>query len=138
MQIRNILLRTADGLNPTPMAMSWVRDGILMCGMDNEITVYSQWRDDRAVAGPSPDAAAVDATDAASVDQRSAAGDHRSLQESDILSLAQESQLHNVRSNASFSNLTSTKIGDPEKRKKGEFTARIVCLNAKPAAIAYT
>merc|ERR1719188_1509540 len=48
MQIRKITLRTADGLNPTPMAMSWVRDGVLMCGMDNEITIYSQWREDPA------------------------------------------------------------------------------------------
>ncbi|KAJ8305006.1 hypothetical protein KUTeg_018589 [Tegillarca granosa] len=35
---------TADGLPPLPMHMSWVRAGILVVGMDNEMHVYSQWR----------------------------------------------------------------------------------------------
>ena len=82
MQIRRITLRTADGLNPTPMAMSWVRDGVLMCGMDNEITIYSQWREDSTVA-----AAACTSTSGA--DGGRSIADHRSLQESDLLSIAQ-------------------------------------------------
>ena len=81
MQIRRITLRTADGLNPTPMAMSWVRDGVLMCGMDNEITIYSQWREDST-------AAAAACTTSGADGGRSIA-DHRSLQESDLLSIAQ-------------------------------------------------
>ena len=81
MQIRKITLRTADGLNPTPMAMSWVRDGVLMCGMDNEITIYSQWREDpAAVTGLASAPHGGGGRDIA---------DHRSLQESDILSIAQ-------------------------------------------------
>ena len=44
MKLRSIDLNTADGLPPLPMHISWVRDGILVVGMDNEMHVYSQWR----------------------------------------------------------------------------------------------
>ena len=44
MRIRSIELSTADGLAPLPMHVSWVRDGILVVGMDNEMHVYTQWR----------------------------------------------------------------------------------------------
>lgn len=44
MQLRRIELKTADGLPPLPMQMSWVRDGILVVGMDSEMHVYSQWK----------------------------------------------------------------------------------------------
>ena len=44
MRIRSIDLSTADGLAPLPMHISWVRDGILVVGMDNEMHVYTQWR----------------------------------------------------------------------------------------------
>lgn len=44
MKLRAISLRTADGLPPLPMQISWVRDGILVVGMDNEMHVYSQWK----------------------------------------------------------------------------------------------
>ena len=84
MQIRRITLRTADGLNPTPMAMSWVRDGVLMCGMDNEITIYSQWREDSTVAASA-------CTTTSGVDGGGRIADHRRLQESDLLSIAQVS-----------------------------------------------
>jgi len=44
MKLRRIDLTTADGLPPLPMQMSWVRDGILVVGMDSEMHVYSQWK----------------------------------------------------------------------------------------------
>jgi len=44
MKLRTIELTTADGLPPLPMHISWVRGGILVVGMDNEMHVYSQWR----------------------------------------------------------------------------------------------
>ncbi|XP_032514293.2 dmX-like protein 2 isoform X1 [Danaus plexippus] len=44
MQLRRIQLKTADGLPPLPMQISWVRDGILVVGMDSEMHVYSQWK----------------------------------------------------------------------------------------------
>lgn len=44
MKLRSIELSTADGLPPLPMHLSWVRGGILVVGMDNEMHVYSQWR----------------------------------------------------------------------------------------------
>lgn len=77
MQIRRVALKTADGLNPTPMAMSWVRDGILMCAMDNEISVFSQWR-----ADPMQNNIVTDAFEKDIVD-------HRNLQETELLNLAQ-------------------------------------------------
>lgn len=44
MKLRSIELTAADGLPPLPMHLSWVRGGILVVGMDNEMHVYSQWR----------------------------------------------------------------------------------------------
>lgn len=44
MKLRKINLTTADSLPPLPMQMSWVRDGILVVGMDSEMHVYSQWK----------------------------------------------------------------------------------------------
>ena len=44
MKIRQVKLESADGLPPIPMQMSWVRDGVLIVGMDNEMHVYSQWK----------------------------------------------------------------------------------------------
>lgn len=44
MQLRRIDLKTADCLPPLPMQISWVRDGILVVGMDSEMHVYSQWK----------------------------------------------------------------------------------------------
>lgn len=44
MKLRSIDLSTADGLPSLPMHISWVRNGILVVGMDNETHVYSQWK----------------------------------------------------------------------------------------------
>lgn len=44
MAIRRTDLSTADGLPPLPMQMSWVREGILVVGMDNEMHIYTQWK----------------------------------------------------------------------------------------------
>ncbi|XP_059928097.1 dmX-like protein 2 isoform X6 [Gadus macrocephalus] len=50
---RWILLRTVDlassvdGTPSLPVSLSWVRDGILVVGMDCEMHVYAQWRQDR-------------------------------------------------------------------------------------------
>lgn len=47
---RLVLLRTVDlvssveGSLPIPVSLSWVRDGILVVGMDCEMHVYSQWQ----------------------------------------------------------------------------------------------
>lgn len=48
MKLRQIELETADGLPPLPMQISWVRDGILVVGMDSEMHVYSQWKSKKA------------------------------------------------------------------------------------------
>lgn len=61
MRIRCVELETADGLAPLPMHVSWVRDGVLVAGMDNEMHVYSQWRgpgDSVEILGSSNDGSA--------------------------------------------------------------------------------
>ncbi|KAL1506470.1 hypothetical protein ABEB36_005832 [Hypothenemus hampei] len=48
MTLRKIELHTADGLPALPMQISWVRDGILVVGMDSEMHVYTQWKPQQA------------------------------------------------------------------------------------------
>ncbi|XP_073850191.1 dmX-like protein 1 isoform X8 [Macaca fascicularis] len=38
------LVSSVDGSPPFPVSLSWVRDGILVVGMDCEMHVYSQWQ----------------------------------------------------------------------------------------------
>uniref|UniRef100_A0A3P9LQA3 Dmx like 1 n=1 Tax=Oryzias latipes TaxID=8090 RepID=A0A3P9LQA3_ORYLA len=38
------LVSSVDGSLPIPVSLSWVRDGILVVGMDCEMHVYSQWQ----------------------------------------------------------------------------------------------
>lgn len=64
MKLRSIDLNTADGLPSLPMHISWVRNGILVVGMDNEIHVYSQWKI------PGEEALASDATASVELDPR--------------------------------------------------------------------
>ena len=41
--IRTLELQSANGLPPLSTAMSWVRDGLLIVGMNSEMRVYNQW-----------------------------------------------------------------------------------------------
>ncbi|NXM65735.1 DMXL1 protein, partial [Serilophus lunatus] len=38
------LVSSVEGSSPFPVSLSWVRDGILVVGMDCEMHVYSQWQ----------------------------------------------------------------------------------------------
>ncbi|XP_006886049.1 PREDICTED: dmX-like protein 1-like [Elephantulus edwardii] len=38
------LISSVEGFPPFPVSLSWVRDGILVVGMDCEMHVYSQWQ----------------------------------------------------------------------------------------------
>uniref|UniRef100_A0A673L8V3 DmX-like protein 2 n=1 Tax=Sinocyclocheilus rhinocerous TaxID=307959 RepID=A0A673L8V3_9TELE len=40
------LVSSVDGTPSLPVSLSWVRDGILVVGMDCEMHVYAQWRQD--------------------------------------------------------------------------------------------
>lgn len=75
MAIRTTNLSTADGLPPLPMQVSWVRDGILVVGMDNEMHIYSQWK----------------APVSESTTNEPEAFDLRHLSEADLLTKAKES-----------------------------------------------
>lgn len=66
---RLVLLRSVDlissveGSLPIPVSLSWVRDGILVVGMDCEMHVYSQWQ---PPAPPKPNATIAQDTDISS------------------------------------------------------------------------
>lgn len=66
---RLVLLRSVDlvssveGSLPIPVSLSWVRDGILVVGMDCEMHVYSQWQ---PPAPPKPNATVAQDTDISS------------------------------------------------------------------------
>lgn len=42
-QIRSIDLESADDMQALPVQMKWVRDGLLVIGLDTEMQIYSQW-----------------------------------------------------------------------------------------------
>uniref|UniRef100_A0A3Q2XH75 Dmx like 1 n=1 Tax=Hippocampus comes TaxID=109280 RepID=A0A3Q2XH75_HIPCM len=54
------LISSVEGSPPIPVSLSWVRDGILVVGMDCEMHVYSQWQ---PPAPPKPNAAIPQDTD---------------------------------------------------------------------------
>ncbi|CAB4063323.1 unnamed protein product [Lepeophtheirus salmonis] len=93
-----------DGLSPTPMATSWVRDGLLLCGMDNEIAVYSQWRNDEGISAP---------------DDGKDFQDSRKIQDVQIMNKVHGSTSRPILSVGSLSNSGKYAQADPEKRKKG-------------------
>ncbi|MEQ2298063.1 hypothetical protein AMECASPLE_001282, partial [Ameca splendens] len=57
------LLSSVEGSLPIPVSLSWVRDGILVVGMDCEMHVYSQWQPPVA---PKPSVTVVQDTDISS------------------------------------------------------------------------
>lgn len=107
MKLRHIELETADGLPPLPMQISWVRDGILVVGMDSEMHVYSQWKTQKAHH-------LLDIEDLY---------DNRNLRDEDLRSLANENsqrRLANVPSMPHMSRVSSMNLQmlANEKKKK--------------------
>ncbi|MGH0132212.1 UNVERIFIED_CONTAM: hypothetical protein FKN15_021633 [Acipenser sinensis] len=45
------LVSSVDGTPSLPVSLSWVRDGILVIGMDCEMHVYAQWKQDKKHSG---------------------------------------------------------------------------------------
>ncbi|XP_045890266.1 dmX-like protein 1 isoform X1 [Micropterus dolomieu] len=96
---RLVLLRSVDlvssveGSLPIPVSLSWVRDGILVVGMDCEMHVYSQWQ---PPAPPKPNAPTAQDTDISS-----------SL--SSIISAVRQSQEEGLSSGAPMSSLAPPK-----------------------------
>lgn len=107
MKLRQIELHTSDGLPPLPMQMSWVRDGILVVGMDSEMHVYSQWK-------PHKTSPTLDIEDLY---------DTRNLRDEDLRSMANENtqrRLANVPSMPHLSRVSSMNLHilSSEKKKK--------------------
>lgn len=105
MKLRQIDLQTADGLPPLPMQISWVRDGILVVGMDSEMHVYSQWKPRVSQIHNIEDIL-----------------DNRNLRDEDLRSLHESSnrRLANVASMPHLSRVSSVnlQILNSEKKKK--------------------
>ncbi|XP_061116820.1 dmX-like protein 1 isoform X2 [Conger conger] len=81
---RLVLLRSVDlvssveGARPVPVSLSWVRDGILVVGMDCEMHVYSQWQPPPPAKPPEADADAGSVSSLTGAVKRTQ-GDGRSL-----------------------------------------------------------
>ncbi|XP_035825075.1 dmX-like protein 2 [Aplysia californica] len=88
MRLKGIELTTADGLPPLPMHISWVRAGILVVGMDNEMQVFTQWRTDGADVEVIEDESTMD---------------KRTLTEANLVTAASSLNLcHNFKSKSNF------------------------------------
>lgn len=108
MKLRQIELSSADGLPPLPMQMSWVRDGILVVGMDSEMHVYSQWKSNK---NQQSNISVEDLMDT------------RNLRDEDLRTMANESsqrRLANVSSMPLMSRVSSMNLQmlSSEKKKK--------------------
>ncbi|KAK6643958.1 hypothetical protein RUM43_000223 [Polyplax serrata] len=134
MKLRRIDLSTADGLPPLPMQISWVRDGILVVGMDSEMHVYSQWKSSCGyhglTLGPRKrNSVAADLRHHSELihQESEETQDTRNLRDEDLKSLALESsqrRLANVSSMPHLSrvssiNLTMLTGSETGKKKKG-------------------
>ncbi|XP_059484944.1 dmX-like protein 2 [Neocloeon triangulifer] len=124
MKLRKIELHTADGLPALPMQISWVRDGILVIGMDSEMHVYSQWKPSFSIT-----------TDNQLQHQESEeVHDSRKLKDEQLLSLAQESsqrQLANVRSMTHLTRVSSI-LGTVADKKKRAGQAEPLSMDYMP------
>lgn len=125
MKLRQIELKTADGLPPLPMQISWVRDGIFVAGMDSEMHVYSQWKP--------RDYEQIMLHHLENVDN---AQDNRCLRDEDLRSMANENTtrlLANVSSMPHLSRISTANLqlfGATDKKKKLANGASSVQLQA--------
>ncbi|KAK0178125.1 hypothetical protein PV328_002103 [Microctonus aethiopoides] len=112
MKLRKIRLTTADGLPPLPMQISWVRDGILVVGMDSEMHVYSQWK-------PNPRNECLHSNLQHQESDEFQAS--RNLRDEDLRTLAQETsqrRLANVSSMPHLSRVSSINLTMLDAKKK--------------------
>lgn len=133
MKLRQIDLSTADGLPPLPMQMSWVRDGILVVGMDSEMHVYSQWKSQKQHL--QHHTAAADTEDMY---------DTRNLRDEDLRSMAQENsqrRLANVSSMPHLSRVSSMNLQNmlsSERKKKAAAGGGLGAATASSAQLQVT
>lgn len=113
MKLRKIDLITADGLPPLPMQISWVRDGILVVGMDSEMHVYSQWKPNFSVER--------ERNGHLHHQESEELQDTRNLRDEDLRNLAQETsqrRLANVSSMPHLSRVSSINLTMLDSKKK--------------------
>ncbi|GLH09346.1 DmX-like protein 2, partial [Gryllus bimaculatus] len=112
MKLRKIDLMTADGLPPLPMQLSWVRDGILVVGMDSEMHVYSQWK---------PSVNGEQVRGALAPQESEELPDSRNLRDEDLRSLVQETsqrRMATVSSMPHLSRVSSINLTMLDSKKK--------------------
>lgn len=108
MIFRKIELQTADGLPPLPMSVSWARDGVLMCAMDNEVAVYSQWKTENAG------------------EEGCEENDQRRLKEKDLLSITQETQAKGLKGNLKITSKADARFFTDSEEKAKELMGESV------------
>ena len=134
MKLRSVELSTADGLPALPMHLCWVRGGIVVIGMDNEIHVYSQWRHANLTSSET-----LPLTDDADV---------RAIEDVNVLSidLNKESMLKSTKSIAgfkpsysmpNFKKLTSTVLKKPPS-KSVKSSASLKSLERSDSSVSLT
>ncbi|XP_053214869.1 dmX-like protein 2 isoform X2 [Panonychus citri] len=117
MKLRTTHLKTADGLPPLPMQMSWVRDGILVVGMDNEMHIYTQWKSQGEISSKRPE-------------MLSEVTDSRVLTEEGLLIHAQEASHLRLPSHTSLARSPSSSVlsglpgGHSENRKHTQMPSK--------------
>lgn len=127
MKLRKIELTTADGLPPLPMQISWVRDGILVVGMDSEMHVYSQWK-----PNPQNDCFHSNSAQTQESDEFQAS---RNLRDEDLRNLAQETsqrRLANVSSMPHLSRVSSINLTMLDAKKKRGMQNETVTFDYMP------
>ena len=107
MTFRRVQLKSADGLPPLPTSVCWARDGVLLCAMENEVAVYSQWRGDEKEQEEQEGLLAEEG--------------ERTLKDEELLSLAQESQLRNITKGGKVASGANMKyLAEAEDRAREE------------------
>ncbi|KAG8041870.1 hypothetical protein G9C98_007174 [Cotesia typhae] len=126
MKLRKIKLTTADGLPPLPMQISWVRDGILVVGMDSEMHVYSQWK-------PNPKSECLHSTLQHQESDEFQAS--RNLRDEDLRTLAQETsqrRLANVSSIPHLSRVSSINLTMLDIKRRRGLQSETVTIDYMP------
>ncbi|KAB7507520.1 DmX-like protein 1, partial [Armadillidium nasatum] len=110
MRLDKFSLATADGLSPLPMRISWVRDGILIIGMDNEMQICTQWHEND-----------VSGEEQHHEDTFCEVMKNRDLTQHQLMNVLKDSSSHHPKSVTSMSRITSYSVLSSldNKMKKG-------------------
>ncbi|OWA51395.1 DmX-like protein 2 [Hypsibius exemplaris] len=118
MRLRMIMLDSQDGAPMIPNQLTWVRTGLLVLGMDNEMYVYSQWKKttEDLIEGAVATAAAMDARDLSDYNLvRMGASPSRMKVTRTMPSLMSSDQLKKLKNKKTLAQISQTGKNVPEK-----------------------